>query len=69
MAKKKVKTKTKPEVSEAPPEVEAPPEAEAPAPAIINDDIVTIRGGGPHGGGVRQMKRSEYDARQKKKGG
>ena len=42
-------------------------EVETPAPAHVEDDIVTCRGA--EYGGMTQMKRSEYDAIQKKKKG
>lgn len=48
-----------PEVEETSPEVE-----ETPPPALVEDDIVTVRGTSV--GGVIRMKRSEYEARQKK---
>ena len=47
---------------------EVEPKAEAsPPPALVNDDIVTIRG--TSAGGVTRMKRSEYVALQAKKNG
>lgn len=43
------------------------PKAEpAPPPAIVDDDIVTIRGTSARG--TTQMTRSEYDKQQKKSG-